>query len=257
MTTAQEMTLKDKIALVTGAATGIGEAIAFRFAEFGATVVVSDVDPDRGGKTAYDIEQKGGRSLFVEADVADADAVEKLLQKTVEQYGRLDCAINNAGIEGTQAPTAECDEKNWHKVIAVNLTGTFLCTKHEIAQMLRQNGGSIINVSSVAGLVGFANLPAYVAAKHGIVGLTKTAALEYAPKGIRVNAICPGVIRTEMIDRITGDNPEKEKEFIALEPIGRMGRPEEVADAAVWLASDRSSFVTGHALEVGGGFTAR
>jgi len=174
----------------------------------------------------------------------------------VSLYGRLDCAFNNAGIEGDQAPTADCSQENWHRVLAVNLTGVWLCMKHEIPQMLKQGGGVIVNMSSVAGSVGFPGLPAYVASKHGVIGITRTAALEYAAKGIRVNAICPGVIRTEMVERVTGGDPEIEKQFTALEPIGRMGNPEEVAEAVVWLCSSESSFVIGHPLVVDGGLVA-
>lgn len=249
--------LRDKVVLVTGAATGIGRAMASECASGGAVVMVSDLDAERGEQTATAIRDQGGRARFIAADVADNDQVESLLAQIKADEGRLDGAINNAGIEGQQAPTAECTTENWTKVIGVNLTGAFLSTRAELGLMLEQGSGSIVNVSSVAGKVGFMNLPAYVASKHGMLGLTRTAALEVAEKGVRVNAICPGVIRTEMIDRITGGDPEAEKQFTALEPIGRMGRPEEVARAAAWLVSDAASFVTGTALDVDGAFLAR
>jgi NAD(P)-dependent dehydrogenase (short-subunit alcohol dehydrogenase family) len=249
--------LRDKVVLVTGAATGIGRAMALECAGGGAAVVVSDLDAERGGQTAAAIREQGGQARFIAADVADIDQVESLVAQIKADEGRLDGAINNAGIEGQQAPTAECTAENWTKVIGVNLTGAFLSTRAELGLMLEQGSGSIVNVSSVAGKVGFMNLPAYVASKHGMLGLTRTAALEVAEQGVRVNAICPGVIRTEMIDRITGGDPEAEKQFTALEPVGRMGRPEEVARAAAWLVSDAASFVTGTALDVDGAFLAR
>lgn len=181
-----------------------------------------------------------------------------MLQQTVGTFGRLDCAFNNAGIEGNLASTVDCTEENFDRTLAINLKGTWLCLRAEIRQMLRQtDGGAIVNMSSVAGLVGFATLPAYVASKHGVVGLTKSAALEYAAQGIRVNAVCPGVIHTEMIDRITHEDPAVAQQFVDLEPVGRMGTPEEIAEAAVWLCSKAASFVTGHALAVDGGFLAR
>ena len=172
-------------------------------------------------------------------------------------YGRIDYAFNNAGIEGASAPTHECTEENWERTIGVNLKGTWLCMKHEIQHMLKQGKGAIVNCASIAGLVGFQGLPVYVASKHGVVGLTKTAALEYAKSGIRVNAVCPGVIKTNMVDRITGKEKEVEKQFENMEPVGRMGQPEEVAEAVIWLCSDAASFVTGDAMAVDGGWTAQ
>jgi NAD(P)-dependent dehydrogenase (short-subunit alcohol dehydrogenase family) len=175
----------------------------------------------------------------------------------MDQFGRLDFAFNNAGIEGLSAPTHECTNENWEKTIDINLKGVWLCMKYEIPQMLKQHKGAIVNNASIAGLVGFPNIPAYVASKHGIIGLTKNAALEYAKLGIRVNAVCPGVIKTPMIDRFTGKNKEVEKQFATAEPIGRLGQPEEVAAAVTWLCSDASSFVTGHAMTVDGGWVAQ
>jgi NAD(P)-dependent dehydrogenase (short-subunit alcohol dehydrogenase family) len=180
-----------------------------------------------------------------------------MIDKAIVQYGRIDYAFNNAGIEGLSAPTHECTDENWEKVIAVNLKGVWLCMKYEIPQMLKQGKGAIANNASIAGLVGFQNIPAYVASKHGVIGLTKNAALEYAKLGIRVNAVCPGVIKTPMVDRFTGKSKEVEKQFESMEPVGRLGQPEEVAEAVMWLCSDSSSFVTGDALPVDGGWTAQ
>jgi NAD(P)-dependent dehydrogenase (short-subunit alcohol dehydrogenase family) len=249
--------LEGKVALVTGASAGIGRESALAFASAGARVVVSDVVVDGGEETVAGIEAAGGEAMFVRADVSQTAEVEALVDRTVETYGRLDCAHNNAGIEGDMAPTADCAEANWDRTIAINLKGVWLCMRYEIPQMLRQGGGVIVNTASVAGLVGFANLPAYVASKHGIAGLTKTAALEYAEQGIRVNAVCPGVIHTAMIDRIVGGDAEAEAQFTALEPVGRMGLPAEVAQVVVWLCSDAASFVTGVAMPVDGGFVAQ
>ena len=249
--------LEGKVALVTGGASGIGRATALAFAREGAKVVIADVAVEDGEETVRMIEESGGKAIFVETDVSQSDQVEALINKAVETYGRLDCAFNNAGIEGEQALTPDCTEENWDRVININLKGVWLGMKYEIPQMLKQGGGAIVNMSSVAGLVGFPSSPAYVASKHGILGLTKTAALEYATEGIRVNAVCPGVIRTPMVERATGGDPEVEAQFAAMEPVGRMGKPEEVAEAVVWLCSDAASFVTGHSMVVDGGLVAR
>ena len=249
--------LEGKVALVTGASSGIGRESALAFASAGARVVVSDVVVDDGEETVSQIQSKGGEATFVRADVSQTAEVEALVRHTIETYGRVDCAHNNAGIEGDMAPTAECAEANWDRTIGINLKGVWLCMKYEIPEMLRQGGGAIVNTSSAAGLVGFANLPAYVASKHGIAGLTRTAALEYAEQGIRVNAVCPGVIHTPMIDRIVSGDAQAEAQFTALEPVGRMGSPAEVAQAVVWLCSDAASFVTGIAMPVDGGFVAQ
>ena len=254
-----EQRLSGKVALVTGGASGIGRACAQLFAREGASVVVSDVALEGGHETVRLIEEDGGEAFFVEADVSKAAQVEALVGGTVEAYGHLDYAFNNAGIEGRMATnTADYLEEDWDRVIAVNLKGVWLCMKHEIAHMLRQGGGSIVNNSSVEGLVGLPGTSAYAASKHGVVGLTKTAALEYAQSGIRVNAVCPGLIRTPMVERYTGGDAETEAQWAAIfEPVGRMGSSEEVAEAVVWLCSEAASFVTGHAMAVDGGFLAR
>jgi NAD(P)-dependent dehydrogenase (short-subunit alcohol dehydrogenase family) len=248
--------LAGKVALVTGAGSGIGRASALAFAREGARVIVADIAADGGGETAHSIEEQGGEAYFVQADVSAAGDVREMIERAVTTYGRLDCAFNNAGIEGEMATTAECSEENFDRTIAINLKGVWLCMKYEIHQMLEQGGGAIVNCASIAGLVGFPNLPAYTASKGGIVQLTRTAALEYAQSGIRVNALCPGVIHTPMVDRITNRNPETEAQFTAMEPIGRMGAPEEMAEAALWLCSDAASFVTGHPLVADGGMVA-
>jgi NAD(P)-dependent dehydrogenase (short-subunit alcohol dehydrogenase family) len=248
--------MKDKVALVTGGSAGIGRAAALAFAREGAKVVVADVQVAGGQETVRLIRDAGGEAVFVRTDVASPVEVKALVDEAVQRYGRLDYAFNNAGIEGTLAPTAECSEENWNRTLEINLKGVWLCMRAEIAQMLKQGGGAIVNTASVAGLVGFQNLPAYCASKGGVVQLTRTAALEYAKMGIRINAVCPGVIRTAMVERVTGGNPQTEAQFVAMEPVGRMGTPEEVAAAVVWLCSDAASFVTGHPMVVDGGLVA-
>jgi NAD(P)-dependent dehydrogenase (short-subunit alcohol dehydrogenase family) len=249
--------VEGKVALVTGGASGIGRATALTFAREGAKLVVADMNEDGGHQTVHMITEKGGEAIFVQVDVTSASAVEAMILKTVETYGRIDCAHNNAGISGgLSARTAEYPEDAWHQVIAVNLTGVWLCMKYEIPQMLHHGGGTIVNTASAAGLVGGRGMSAYVASKHGVVGLTKTAALEYAQQGIRVNCVCPGVIHTPMTERGLSD-PELRARIIATEPIGRVGTPEEVAEAVVWLCSDAASFVTGHTMTVDGGYVAQ
>jgi NAD(P)-dependent dehydrogenase (short-subunit alcohol dehydrogenase family) len=249
--------MNGKLAIVTGAAAGIGRATALAFANEGANVVLADIDVERGEKAAAEVAGTGVEALFVQNDVSVPGAAEELVHRAVARFGRLDYAFNNAGIEGTPAPTAECTDENWNRVIAVNLTGVFACMRAEIPSMLANGGGAIVNNASVAGLVGFAGTPAYAAAKHGVVGLTKVAALDYAQQGIRVNAVCPGIIDTEMITRFTHNDPEAAAQLLQTEPVGRMGEPAEIADTVVWLCSDRASFVTGQALAVDGGFVAR
>jgi NAD(P)-dependent dehydrogenase (short-subunit alcohol dehydrogenase family) len=249
--------LTGKVIIVTGASAGIGRATAFALSNEGAAVVLADVDAVRGEQTAKEIVDKGGRAIFVATDVSIDESVADMVEAAVNEYGGIDGAFNNAGIEGSPAQTHECTPENWNRTLAVNLNGVWSCMRHEIPRLLDRGGGSIVNCASVAGLVGFASIPAYVASKHAVVGLTKTAALEYAAEGLRVNAVCPGVIDTEMVERFTGHDPEAEAAMIATEPVGRLGRPEEVADAVVWLCSDRSTFVTGQAIAVDGGFVAR
>lgn len=250
-----EKIFQDKVAIVTGGSFGIGRATAIAFAKRGAKVVIADWVEDNG--TIGLIQAEGGDAIFVKCDVSVNSDVKSMVEKTIEKYGRLDYAFNNAGIEGLSGPTADCMEENWDRVINVNLKGVWLCMKHQIPYMLKQGKGAIVNTASVAGLVGFLNIPAYVASKHGMNGLTKAAALEYAKSGIRINAVCPGVIKTPMIDRFTGKNKEVEKHFETMEPVGRLGLPEEVAEAVVWLCSDGASFVTGINMPVDGGWVAQ
>ena len=244
-----------KVAIVTGGSKGIGAATARAFAAHGARVVVADTDEARGQDVVASIGSDGGTALFVPTDVADADSVEAMVSTTVDRFGRLDHAFNNAGIEGDPAPLEDCARANWDRTLAINLTGVFLCMQAEIPHMLASGGGSIVNCASIAGLVGFPDHPAYVASKHGVVGITKGAALELAPQGIRVNAVCPGVIDTEMIQRATADQPELMEATIAAHPLGRIGTPEEIAGTVLWLCSEDGGFVTGQAVAVDGGYT--
>ena len=250
-----ETIFKNKVALITGGSFGIGRATALAFARKGAKVVIADWVENM--ETIDMIENLGEDAFFVKCDVSKNDDVKMLIEKTISIFGRLDFAFNNAGIEGKSALTQDCTEENWDKTIDVNLKGIWLCMKYEISEMLKIGKGAIVNCSSVAGLIGYSGLPAYVASKHGVLGLTKTAALECAKKGIRVNAVCPGIIQTAMIDRLTG----KKKETIALfkekEPVGRFGLPEEIANTVLWLCSEESSFVTGITMPVDGGFVAQ
>ncbi len=250
--------LKNKVTLVTGGSTGIGRASALAFSREGAKVIIADVNIDEGNNTLNMIKKHGGEAVFLEADVSQAKAVESLIDRITDQFGRLDCAMNNAGVVGSQALTADCTEENWDNVIGVNLKGTWLCMKYEIRQMLKQGGGSIVNISSITGSVGYPTLPAYVVSKHGIVGLTKVSALEYAKSGIRINAVCPGYVRTPMLEGVfDGWSDEIENMISAQQPIGRSGKSEEIAEAVLWLCSDKSSFVTGHAMAVDGGYLAQ
>ena len=226
------------------------------FAREGARVTVADVNLRGGEETVDKIRGSGGQAIFVRTDVSKAVDVEAMVARTVEAYGRLDCAFNNAGIAGDRSFIHEHPENMWDLIISIHLKGVWLCMKYEIIQMLEQGGGALVNTSSVAGMVGYASASPYVAAKHGIVGLTKTAALEYAKKGIRANAISPGWTRTELIDHLI-ETPEQEKRIAARHPMGRLCEPEEIAEAAAWLCSDTASFVTGAVLPVDGGFVAQ
>jgi NAD(P)-dependent dehydrogenase (short-subunit alcohol dehydrogenase family) len=249
--------VENKVALITGGGSGIGRATALLFGREGAKVMVADYDPEGGEHTVKTIKETGGAAVFHAADVSNPQDVDGLMHKVVETYGRLDCAFNNAGIEGQGGETPECSLDNWNRVIAINLTGVFLCMKYEIPLMLKHGGGSIVNTASAAGLVGLAGGSAYVAAKHGVAGLTKTAALEFAQKGIRVNAVCPGFIRTPMVERVLDKGTISEEQIFASEPMHRMGKPEEIAEAVLWLCSDASSFVTGLPMPVDGGYVAQ
>jgi NAD(P)-dependent dehydrogenase (short-subunit alcohol dehydrogenase family) len=243
-----------KVAVVTGAASGIGRATALAFAREGAKVVVSDVSDD-GQKTAQTITEHGGKATFIACDVSSPEQVERLIHMTVDRFGTVDCAFNNAGIGGTLATTADYTFADWNRVLSINLTGVWLCMKHELEAMLPRSRGVIVNNASILGLVGFRGAPAYVAAKHGILGLTKTAALEVAPNGIRVTAVCPGFIHTPMVDSAFQNDAQAEQGIAALHAMGRMGKPEEISDAVVWLCSEAASFVTGQALVIDGGYT--
>lgn len=249
------MLFKDKVCLVTGASSGIGRAIAIAYAAEGAKVVVSDVNRDGGEGTVAMIRDQGGDAIFVAADVSRADDCRQLVERTVERYGRLDVACNNAGIGGELAPTADYSIDAWQQVIGVNLSGVFYCMKYQIPHLL-ESGGAIVNMASILGQVAFANAPAYTAAKHGVLGLTKAAALEYGTRGVRINAVGPAFIHTPMIAGLEAD-PATCDALVAMHPIGRLGEPEEVAALVVWLSSSQASFVTGAYYPVDGGFLAR
>ncbi len=246
-------TFENKVVIVTGAGSGIGRATAIAFAVEGAKVIVSDVNEESGKNTTEEINNNIGEAFFIKCDVSWEEDVKNLIAKTVEKYGRLDCAFNNAGIEGTLSTTTECTSANWDRTININLKGTWLCMKYEIPEMLKNGKGSIVNCSSIAGLVGFETIPAYVASKHGVIGLTETASLEFAKQNIRVNAVCPGAIHTPMLDRFTNG---REEAMAAQDPMGRIGTPEEIADSVLWLCSEKASYVTGQAIAIDGGWVA-
>lgn len=246
--------LEDKVALVTGAGSGIGRSTALAFAKEGAKVVVADIAVPDGEKTVRMIGDAGGEATFVKVDISKASEVEDMVNTAVQSYGRLDCAHNNAGIEGPAIATADVTEEDWDRVMDINLKGAWLCTKYEVKQMLAQGGGAIVNTASGLGVVGLPSIAAYTASKHGVVGLTQAAALDYATQGIRVNAVMPGVTRTPMMDRQMSGAHLEEDVYVRLHPIGRLGQPEEIAEAVIWLCSDRASFVTGHAMAVDGGY---
>ncbi len=241
-----------KVALVTGAGSGIGRAIALGMAKEGARVVVADIMEKSGQATVREIKDSGGDAVFARADVSQESDARMLVDKAVEIWGRLDCAVNNAGIDGDTAMTADCTRENWDRVIGINLTGVFLGMKYQIPQMLKQGSGAIVNTASTMGIVAHQNVPAYVASKHGVIGLTKSTALGYVKQNIRVNAICPGNTRTAILDHVMKERPEIYERLMAATPIGRLAEPEEIANAVVWLCSDLASFVTGHAMVVDG-----
>jgi NAD(P)-dependent dehydrogenase (short-subunit alcohol dehydrogenase family) len=248
---------KNKVCYVTGAAAGIGRATALAFAKNGAKVACVDINEKGLSDTVAQIRANGSEAISITCNTSDAKQISQSLAKTIETFGSLNIAFNNAGIEGIPGNTANCTEENWDKVLDINLKGVWLCMKYQIPLMQKHGGGSIVNCASIAGLVGFQNSPAYVASKHGMIGLTKTAALEFARENIRINAVCPGVIQTEMIDRFVQGNKNLLDQLSAGEPIGRIGTPDEIASAVLWLSSTGASFVTGHALTVDGGWVAQ
>jgi len=250
--------LNGKVTLVTGAASGIGRAAAIAFAREGAKVLVADMIEDAGRETVKLVNDAGGEAAFFKCDVARAADAAALVAIAVKTFGRLDGAFNNAGVAGKIARTADDTEENFDHIMAVNLRGVWLCMKYEIQQMVKQGQrGAIVNTASAAGLVGSHGMPAYTASKHGVIGLTKTAALEYARIAIRVNAVCPGVIDTAMVAGMVSANPRLKDRLVGVEPIARMGKPSEIAEAVTWLLSDAASFVTGAAIPVDGGLIAQ
>ena len=250
------LTMKDKVALVTGGGTGIGRATALAFAAEGARVVIASRTAETGRRTVTEIQAAGGEALWLKTDVTQAEQVNRMVEQTVEQFGRLDMAFNNAGSGGGGGPLAQMSDAAWQATLLGYLTSTFYCMKAELKQMLSQGGGAIVNNSSVDGKRDFTMAPAYSAAKHGVLGLTKSTALQYATQGIRINAVCPGWIRTPPVERMMARDPDNETIMLDHQPIGRLGEAGEVAAAVAWLCSDKASFITGIALDVDGGYLA-
>lgn len=248
--------ISETVTIVTGAGSGIGRSAALRFAEEGSSVVAADVDVEGGEETVNEIKSRGSEAIFVETDVSDWKDVQTMVETAVEEYGGLDYAFNNAGIEGETEVASDQPLENWDQVIGVNLKGVFLGMKAQLPAMLESGGGAIVNNASIAGVVGFPEMTPYVASKHGVLGLTKTAALEYSQQGVRVNAICPGVIDTPMLER-SSEASGTVDQAIAATPIGRLGEPEEIGDVAVWLCSEDASFVTGETMVVDGGYVSQ
>ena len=249
--------LTGKTAIVTGGASGIGEATALLYVENGYNVVISDVNEKKGNQLAEQIKQSGGKAIFIKADVSKPGDCENLISKTTEAFGSVDVAFNNAGIGGESNAVADMSIEGWNKVIAVNLNSVFYCMKYEIQQMQKQGKGVIVNNSSILGKVGFANASGYVAAKHGVIGLTESAALEYSSKGIRINAVGPAFINTPLLSEAGMDDNIKQSVLVPMHPIGRLGDSREVAELVVWLSSDNASFITGSYYAVDGGYLAR
>jgi len=252
-----EFSFKDKVALVTGAASGLGLATAKAFAESGAAVVLADWNENAVRSAAEELANKGHKTLAIQCDVADDAHVEAMVDQTVATFGRLDAAYNNARVQNTVAEAADATRDDFDRVISINLRGVWSCMKFELRQMLKQEGGAIVNCSSIGGLVGGPKRGTYQASKHGVLGLTKSAALDYAARGIRINAVCPGIIHTSMLDRMMATQADALNAMLKDVPIGRLGRPEEIASAVLWLCSDAASLMVGHALVVDGGYTIR
>ena len=249
-----ENRFEGRVALITGGASGIGEACVYAFANDGAKVAVADLNKDLGGNVVAKVKQSGGEAIFLQVDVSNPVAAEKMVADTVKAFGRLDISVNNAGIGGELNPTGSYSIEGWRKVIDINLNSVFYCMRYEIPQMLEQGAGSIVNMSSILGVVGFANSPAYVTAKHGIVGLTQTAALEYGKLGIRINAVGPAFIKTPLLNAL---DEQTQTYLSGLHAVGRMGEAQEVANLVAFLSSDQASFLTGGYYLVDGGYTAQ
>ena len=251
------LSFNNKVALVTGAGSGLGLATAKAFAESGAAVVLADTNAEAAGSAAEELSARGHKALAIKCDVADDAQVEAMVEQTVAAFGRLDAAYNNAGVQNVVAEAADATREDFDRVIGVNLRGVWSCMKFELRQMLKQGGGAIVNCSSIGGLVGGAKRGTYQASKHGVLGLTKSAALDYAARGIRINAVCPGIIHTAMLDKMMKTQADALNAMLKDVPIGRLGRPEEIANAVLWLCSPAASFMVGHALAVDGGYTIR